>query len=153
VEADEVTYNLHILLRLDLERALIGGNLNPADLPGAWNEGFERYLGLQVDEDRNGCLQDVHWSAGVFGYFPTYTLGNLYAGQFFDKATAGIPDFQDRLGKGDLSTLHDWLKQNIFSHGLRYRAKELCEQVTGSPLTADSLMTYLIGKFKDIYGF
>ncbi|MEW5994786.1 MAG: carboxypeptidase M32 [Candidatus Zixiibacteriota bacterium] len=153
VEADEATYNLHILLRFELERALLTGDLKPADAPGEWNSRFEKYFGIKVDKDANGCLQDVHWSAGLIGYFPTYTLGNLYSAQFFAKAKADMPDLYDQFAQGDFAGLRDWLRRNIHQHGQRYRANVLCEKVTGQPLTHQPLMNYMNGKFGEIYGF
>ena len=153
VEADEVTYNLHILLRFEMERALMTGDLKPADVPGEWNSRFKKYFGLAVDTDANGCLQDVHWSAGYFGYFPTYTLGNLYSAQFYEQAKKDIPDLAGRLESGDLLTLREWLRTNIHQHGRRYRANKLCEKLTGRPLSHKPLMDYMTAKYRGIYGF
>jgi carboxypeptidase Taq len=152
VEADEATYNLHIMLRFQLERAIIGGSLKVADIPGAWNEQFEKLLGLKVPDDRRGCLQDVHWSFGSFGYFPTYTLGNLYAAQLWETINKQIPDLPARLARGEFLTLKKWLNENVHKHGKRYRADELCRKLTGAPLSADPLMRHLEGKLKPIYG-
>ncbi|MDA0802692.1 MAG: carboxypeptidase M32 [Planctomycetota bacterium] len=152
VEADEATYNLHVMVRFELERALIGGTLEPCDLPGAWNEKYRDYLGLEVPEDRVGCLQDVHWSMGAFGYFPTYTLGTLYAAQFFDTACAGNPGLVEGFTRGQFSPLLAWLQQNIHRHGRRYGPGELCELVTGKPLSAEHFLRYLEGKLAPLYG-
>jgi len=152
VEADEATYNLHILLRYELERAMLNGEIDLKDLPGEWNRRFKDYFGLEVDRDTNGCLQDVHWSAGLIGYFPTYTLGNLYAAQFFGKAKEDIPDLAEQFQRGDYSGLLGWLRENIHRHGQRYRAVQLCERVTGRPLSSRSLMSYMNSKFAEIYG-
>lgn len=153
VEADEVTYNLHIMLRFELERALMTGDLKPADVPGEWNSRFQKYFGLAVDKDANGCLQDIHWAAGLIGYFPTYSLGNLYAAQFFAKINQDIPDLATRFENGDLLTLREWLRENIHKHGLRYRAGKLCQKVTGQPLSHQPLIDYMKAKFGEIYGF
>lgn len=153
VEADEVTYNLHIMLRFELERALVKGDLKPADLPGEWNSRFEKYFGMKVDTDANGCLQDIHWSAGLIGYFPTYSLGNLYSAQIFDTVKKEIPDLTRRLESGDLLTLREWLREKIHRPGLRYRAGKLCEKVTGRPLSHEPLVKYMKIKFGEIYGF
>ena len=110
VEADEVTYNLHIMLRFELEQPLIAGDLPPADVPGVWNETFERYFGLTPDNDAVGCMQDVHWSAGLIGYFPTYALGNMYAAQFFNKATSDLGDLDKQFAAGEFTPLRDWLR-------------------------------------------
>jgi len=153
VEADEVTYNLHIMLRFELERAMIQGDIKPADVPGEWNARFKKYIGIDVDKDSNGCLQDVHWSSGLFGYFPTYCLGSLYSAQFYAKAIADIPDLENRFASGDFLTLRKWLKDNIHQHGLRYRAGKLCERVTGAPLSHKPLVDYMTKKYSEIYGF
>lgn len=152
VEADEATYNLHIMLRFELERAIISGDLAVEDIPGEWNTRFEDYLGLKVPDDARGCLQDVHWSFGLMGYFPTYALGNLYAAQFWEKINQDIPDLEDRFRRGDFTTLLGWLRTNIHAHGKRYKAGELCERVTGKPLEAEPLLRHLRGKLKPVYG-
>jgi carboxypeptidase Taq len=152
VEADEVTYNLHILLRFELERALMTGDLKPADVPGEWNKRFKEYLGIDVDTDANGCLQDVHWSSGLIGYFPTYSLGNIYASQFFAKAMKDMPDMYQRFERGDFLTLLGWLRENIHQHGQRYRANDLCKRITGEGLSHKPLMDYMKKKFGAIYG-
>ncbi|HUV29757.1 MAG TPA: carboxypeptidase M32 [Acidobacteriota bacterium] len=152
VEADEATYNLHILLRFELERAMVLGDLKPGDVPGEWNSRFKKYFGLDVDTDAHGCLQDVHWSAGLIGYFPTYTLGNLYAAQFFARAKQDIPDLPQQFERGNFSSLLGWLRENIHYQGQRYRANRLCERVTGKPLSHRPLMEYMNAKFKEIYG-
>ena len=152
VEADEVTYNLHILLRFELERALIKGDLKPADVAGEWNKRFKNYFGIAVDTDANGCLQDIHWSSGLFGYFPTYSLGNIYGAQFFAQARKDIPDMDQRFERGDFATLLKWLRENIHKHGKRYRANDLCKRVTGQPLSHKPLMDYMNKKFGEIYG-
>lgn len=151
VEADEGTYNLHVMLRFGIERALISGDLSVNDLPGAWNERFKQMLGLDVPDDTNGCLQDVHWSFGLFGYFPTYTLGNLYAAQFWQTINKALPGLEDDFAKGDFGRLKAWLNENIHAHGRRYRAGELCEKVTGRPLESQPLMDYLGGKLREVY--
>ncbi|MBX3360747.1 MAG: carboxypeptidase M32 [Phycisphaeraceae bacterium] len=152
VEADEATYNLHILLRFTLERALLKGDLSVAELPGAWNSMFETLFGLRVPDDRRGCLQDVHWSCALIGYFPTYSLGNLYAAQFFETARAAMPDLDVRFARGDFAPLLGWLRTNIHQHGRRYRAGELCERVTGKKLDSGALLRYLKGKAAEVYG-
>jgi carboxypeptidase Taq len=153
VEADEVTYNLHILLRFEMERALLNGEIKASEVPGEWNSRFEKYFGIKVNNDANGCLQDVHWSSGYFGYFPTYTLGNIYSAQFFNKAKQEIPDLEKQFETGDFVTLREWLRKNIHKHGLRWRANDLCERVTGSKMSHKPLMDYMNKKFGEIYGF
>jgi carboxypeptidase Taq len=152
VEADEGTYNLHIMLRFELERGLLSGALKVKDLPGEWNKRFKDYLGLDVPDDRRGCLQDVHWSFGLMGYFPTYTLGNLYAAQFWEKINKDLPELRKQIAKGEFAPLREWLLKNIHQHGKRYRAEELCEKVTGKPLSADPLLRHLEGKLGPVYG-
>lgn len=153
VEADEATYNLHILLRFELERAMLTGDLKPADVAGEWNRRFKDYFGIEVDKDANGALQDVHWSAGLVGYFPTYTLGNLYSAQFFAKAMEDVPDMMKQFELGDYSGLLNWLRDRIHRHGQRYRAADLCEKVTGKPLSHKPLIDYMNKKYGEIYGF
>ncbi len=152
VEADEVTYNLHIILRFEIERALFQGTLGAADIPTAWNEAMNRMLGVTPPNDREGCLQDIHWSMGAFGYFSTYALGNLYAAQFFEKAKKDIPDLFDRIAANDHRPLLEWLRTNIHRHGKRYRADELVKLVTGRPLAIEPFVTYVTEKFSPIYG-
>lgn len=151
VEADEGTYNLHVMLRFGIERAMLSGDLSVADLPGAWNARFKELLGLDVPDNANGCLQDVHWSFGLFGYFPTYTLGNLYAAQFWQTIQKDLPGLEDDFAKGDFGRLKQWLNRNIHAHGRRYGAGELCEKVTGRPLESQPLMDYLGGKLREVY--
>lgn len=152
VEADEATYNLHVMLRFTIERALIRGELAVNDLPGEWNERFERLMGIKVPDDRRGCLQDVHWSFGLIGYFPTYTLGNLYAAQMWETINEQIPDLEAQMTRGDFLPLKDWLTRNVHAHGMRYGAAQLCEKLTGKPLSADPLMRHLEGKLRPLYG-
>ncbi len=152
VEADEATYNLHIMLRFELEVALVHGELKAKDIAGEWNKRFKDYLGIEVDKDSNGCLQDVHWSAGYMGYFPTYALGNLYAAQFYAAANKAMPGLQDDFARGDFSGLLEWLRKNIHRQGRRYRATELVKEVTGQPLSHRPLIDYLYAKYEPIYG-
>jgi len=153
VEADEVTYNLHIILRFELESALISGKLDAGELPGAWNEKMLSFLGIEPPSDQTGVLQDIHWSAGLIGYFPTYALGNLYAAQFMQTLRKDVPDLDKRLSEGKLSVVKDWLNQKIHRHGRLYLPGELCQTVTGKALAADASMTYLTEKFGEVYGF
>jgi len=152
VEADEITYNLHVILRFELESELVAGRLAIADLPGAWNQKMASFLGTQPPDNRKGVLQDVHWSAGLFGYFPTYTLGNLYAAQFHEKLREDLPDLDDRLGRGELAPIKAWLNSHIHRHGRLHFAGDLCRRVTGRPLSVDPSMGYLEDKFGEIYG-
>ncbi len=153
VEADEATYNLHILLRFEIERAIVKREIKIADIPGEWDSRFEKYFGIKVDNIANGCLQDVHWAAGLFGYFPTYSLGNLYSAMFFDQAKKEMPDIYEQFERGEFLTLRNWLKEKIHQHGFRYRAAELCKKVTGKELSHKPLMKYMTEKYSEIYGF
>lgn len=146
VEADEATYNLHVLLRFDLERALLAGDLAVEDLPAAWNERIRADLGVEVPDDRRGCLQDIHWSMGAVGYFPTYTLGNLYAAQLWEAARRALPDLDESISRGEFMPLLEWLRVNIHQHGRRYSAMELCQRATGRQLGVEAFMRYLEGK-------
>jgi len=152
-EADEVTYGLHVIARFELESALISGSLAVADLPGAWNRKIKDLLGLDVPSDAQGCLQDVHWSIGYFGYFPSYALGNLYAAQFWATMNTQMPDMGRRLEAGESGQIREWLRKNIHAHGSMYLPGELVERVTGSPLDASHFTKYLEEKYSAIYGF
>jgi carboxypeptidase Taq len=152
VDADEATYNLHVALRFELELALVDASLNVADLPAAWNDGMKRLLGVTVPDDQRGCLQDIHWSFGGVGYFPTYTLGNLYAAQFMQAARAAIPDLDRQIAAGSFASLKLWLNANVHRPGRRFRAGELCRRVTGRPLSVEPFFAELTGKLGSIAG-
>jgi carboxypeptidase Taq len=152
VGADEVTYNLHILIRFELERALIAGDLKPADLPGAWNEAYRHYLGVVPADDGEGCLQDGHWAGGMFGYFPTYTLGNVIAAQLFARARQDLGDLEEAFCLGNFGGLLGWLRDNVYRHGGRYPARQLIERVTGSPPEHGPLVAGLRRKYGELYG-
>ena len=152
MEADEVTYNLHIVLRFELELALLEGRLELTDLPEAWNERMREYLGIEVPDDGRGVLQDVHWAAGSFGYFPTYSLGNVIAAQVWDAAREALPDLDAQLAAGDLGPLRDLFAERIYSHGGKHLPAELIERVTGGPLDPDPLLRQLRAKFGELYG-
>lgn len=152
VESDEVTYNLHIMLRFELERAMIKGDLACKDLPGVWNERIKNDLGLTVTEDRIGCLQDIHWSMGAVGYFATYTFGNLYSAQFWEAMGKDIPNREQQVESGDFSSILGWVREHIHQHGRRFSAGELCERATGKPLSSEPLMRYLEAKVQAVYG-
>jgi carboxypeptidase Taq len=151
VEADEVTYSLHIIVRFEIEKALIEGSLKVKDLPDAWNGKMREYLGIAPTTNREGCLQDIHWSMGGMGYFPTYTLGNLYASQFFATFEQAYPDWKERVSKGDLLFIREWLKQNILQYGKEFTAKEIIQHVTGEPLSEKHFVNYLERKYKQLY--
>lgn len=151
VQADEVTYNLHILIRFELERALIGGDLAPADLPQAWDDRYRRYLGITPPDAARGCLQDIHWSAGLFGYFPTYTLGNLYAAQLHARAELDLGGLDPAIARGDFAPLLAWLRDRIHRQGRQHPAADLIRQATGSPLDGQPLVRALRSKYAEIY--
>jgi carboxypeptidase Taq len=150
-EADEVTYNLHIIIRFEIEKELLEGSLNPKDLPLVWSSKVKEYLGINVPTDTLGVLQDVHWAAGLFGYFPTYTFGNLYSAQFFSTMKKEIPTLAKDFEKGDFSKAKNWLRKNIHQHGKTYTASTLVKRVTGEELNSSHFTKYLEEKYKDIY--
>jgi carboxypeptidase Taq len=152
VEADEATYNMHIMIRFELERLMLKGDLVAADVPEAWNARYREYLGIDVPDDARGCMQDIHWSMCAMGYFPTYTLGNLYSAQLYETACDAMPGLEEGYAKGEFEPLRVWLNENVHTHGRRYEAAELCELVTGKPLSADPLMRHLESKLSAIYG-
>ena len=152
VEADEVTYNLHIMLRFELEQELLEGKLKVAHLPEAWNARFQEYLGITPPSDTAGVLQDVHWSSGLIGYFATYALGNLISVQLWDKALAGAPDIPALVEQGEFGALRDWLRQNVHRHGRKFMPDELVRRVTGESIQSRSYMRYLKAKYGEIYG-
>jgi len=143
VDADEVTYPAHVILRYRLEKALVKGDLDPADLPGAWNEGLEALLGITPPNDRLGCLQDIHWYDGAIGYFPTYTLGAMTAAQLYAAALRANPDIPSSIAKGDFAPLVTWLRDNVHSQGCRWSGDELLTRATGEPLNADIFKAHL----------
>jgi carboxypeptidase Taq len=152
VDADEATYNLHVMVRFAIERAVMRGDLEVAGIPTEWNRLYKDFLGLDVPDDRRGCLQDIHWSMGSMGYFPTYTLGNLYAAQFFEAARRDLPGLEEGFARGEFDPLRRWLNERIHRHGKRFLPKDLCVEVTGQPLSAEPLMRHLEGKLKPLYG-
>ena len=152
VEADEATYNLHILIRFELEQLLIDDDLKIADLPEAWNEKYRRYLGIEPPNNADGVLQDIHWSAGLVGYFPTYSLGNLYAAQFFAQANADLGGLAEQFIRGEFQPLLGWLQSNIHQQGKRYPAADLVHHVTGRPLSHAPLLEHLLKKLGPLYG-
>ncbi len=143
VEADEVSYGLHVILRYELEKQLMEEALEAADLNEAWDARMEEYLGIRPENAANGVLQDIHWSQGLFGYFPTYLLGNLYAAQLYRQAGRSIPDLENRMSTGDLKTLREWLRENVHRHGKTVSAAELIRRVTGESLNPDYFVDYL----------
>lgn len=151
VEADEVTYNLHILMRFELEVALLEGTLAVKDLPDAWAEKSRAYLGIVPENDAQGCLQDVHWSAGLFGYFPTYSIGTILSAQLFEKAQEDVPTLDDDLIRGEYGSLLGWLREKVHRPGRRYLPSELVERICGEPFQSKAYVRYLHGKYREIY--
>jgi carboxypeptidase Taq len=152
VEADEATYGLHIVLRFEIEQELIEGRIAVDDLPEAWNSRFRDYFGLEVKDDAEGVLQDVHWSGGAIGYFPTYALGNLVAGQLWEKVHADLPDLPDALAAGELSSLREWLREHVHRHGSKFSTREIVQRVAGEPIAVAPFVGYLKRKLTDVYG-
>ncbi|WP_435064580.1 carboxypeptidase M32 [Halobaculum sp. EA56] len=151
VEADELTYHLHIVIRFEIERALISGDLDVEDVPEVWNDKYEEYLGIRPDTDAEGCLQDIHWSHGNFGYFPTYSLGSVLASQLFNAAEDDIGNIYGRVREGDFEALQEWLRGNVHEHGSRYETNELVREATGEDFTADYFVDYVRSKYGDLY--
>ena len=152
-DADEVTYNLHVMIRFELELQMLEGTLAVKDLPAAWHAAYEADLGVRAPNDSNGCLQDVHWYAGVIGgSFQGYTLGNILSGLFYEQALAAHPEITAEVGRGQFATLHTWLKENIYTHGRKYTAPELIQKVTNGPLRIAPYVAYLKTKYGALYG-
>jgi len=151
IEADELTYHMHILLRFEIERDLIRGDLDVPEVPGVWNDRMEAYLGVRPDSDAEGCLQDIHWTHGAFGYFPTYSLGSVLAAQIFDAARADLEDVDGQVAAGEFDPLRDWLRGNVHRHGCRYTTPDLVREATGEDLTAEYFLSHVRGKYGDLY--
>ncbi len=152
VEADEVTYNLHIMLRFDTERKMINGELPAKEVPGVWDGMMEKYLGIRPPTDADGCMQDIHWAFGLQGYFPTYALGNIYAAQLTRRMQKSVRGFWDLVEKGDFKPIKRWLNRNVHQKGKLLRAEDLMRELTGEGLNADHFIAYIKGKFGPIYG-
>lgn len=152
-EADELTYHYHVIIRYEVEKRLIEGSLKTSEIPSFWNEEVKKHLNIIVPGDAQGCLQDVHWSHGSFGYFPTYSLGSLYAAQFFSAAQKQLPGLEADLQHGHTDTLLQWLREKIHRHGRKFLSSRLCENLTGEPLNIGYFMAYAENKYRDIYNF
>ena len=152
VEADEVSYSLHIILRFELEQGLISGAIKASELPSLWRKKMKEYLGIEPQTDTEGVLQDVHWAHGSFGYFPSYALGNLYGLQFFGKLKSDLPDFEKLTAKGNFAPIHSWLSENIHKWGKRLDPCELLKKVTGEDLSVEPFLKYIEEKYSKIYG-
>ncbi|MGH2863008.1 MAG: carboxypeptidase M32 [Solirubrobacteraceae bacterium] len=151
IEADETTYGLHIVLRYELERSLLTGDLEVADLPEAWNARMREYLGVEVPSNADGVMQDVHWSQGLVGYFPSYAIGNLIAGQLWERANEDISDLDDQLARHELAPLREWLRENVHRHGSRYSDSDLLARAVGQPVQVMPFINYLRAKLGDVY--
>lgn len=150
-EADEITYHFHVFIRYELEKKLIEGSLSSKDIPAFWNEQYKALMNVQVPDDKKGCLQDVHWSHGSFGYFPTYSLGSFYAAQFFASANEQLQNVNEQINVGNVSDLLEWLRKNIHSKGRFYTSEELCKVITGKTLDVTYFTGYLLDKYTSIY--
>ena len=151
VEADELTYHMHIVLRFEIERALIEGDLDVREVPDVWNDRMDEYLGIRPDTDADGCLQDIHWSHGSFGYFPTYSLGSVLAAQLYASADEAIDDLDGDIERGEFDALHAWLTENVHGHGQRYTTPDLIEEATGEAFTADHFLDHAEEKYGVLY--
>ena len=152
VEADEATYNLHIILRFEIEQGILTGDIQVEDLPDVWNAKFTDFFGITPPDDALGVLQDVHWSAGLFGYFPTYALGNLLSVQYYNKAIADKPAIPDEIANGKFDTLLTWLNENIHQYGRKFTGQELTQRITGESIQSDDYIQYLTDKYTEVYG-
>jgi carboxypeptidase Taq len=153
VEADEVTYPLHVILRYEIEKGLFDGSMNVDDLPEIWNELMQKYLGIKPPTDTLGVLQDSHWSGGAFGYFPSYTLGAMYACQFYNTLLREQPVTEQNIATGNFAPIKNWLNEKIHRQGKLYTPQQLVERVTGEPLNPDYFVDYLKNKYSEIYRF
>lgn len=150
-EADELTYHFHVYIRYQIEKQIIEGSITITDIPAFWNEQYKKYLGISSPDDKQGCLQDVHWSHGSFGYFPTYSLGSFYAAQFFETADKQLNGISNHLEKGDSAGLLEWLRKNVHRYGRKYKSEEMCKKINGTGLDVALFVEYLLQKYRDIY--
>lgn len=146
-ESDELHYHIHVLIRYEIEKEIVSSNIKAREVRELWNEKYKDYFGLKVKKDSKGILQDVHWSHGSIGYFPTYSLGSFYAAQFFSHAQKALPNLKTNIEKGDTAELLTWLRNNIHKHGAMYDAEILCKKVTGETLNFEYFMNYVKGKY------
>jgi carboxypeptidase Taq len=153
IEADEVTYGLHIIIRFEMERDIFSGKLEIDDLPQAWNEKYAKYLGVKIENDSEGVMQDTHWAGGAFGYFPSYALGNIYGGMFLSKMQKDIPGWKHDVRKGDFSSVRKWLVDNVHTKANLYDPSDLIKELTGKDLDIKPFIEYLNKKMGNIYGF
>ncbi len=153
IEADEVTYSLHIIVRFEIERDLFSDKITVSELPQVWNERYSEYLGIDVPDDANGVLQDTHWASGYFGYFPSYALGNIYDGMLLDKMQKDMPDWLSRIANGEIIPIVNWMKEKVHIQSAMYDPADLMEKVTGTKLTADPFLRYVENKYSTLFGF
>ncbi len=153
VEADEVTYGLHIIVRFNIERDLFADKVKVSELPELWNQKYKEYLGTKIENDSEGVMQDTHWASGLYGYFPSYALGNIYSGQLLEAMEEQLPDWRKKLETGNFEYARDWLKRNVHAQGNLYDPPELIKKITGKPLTVKPYLNYLNGKYSMLYGF
>ena len=151
VEADEATYNIHIMIRYEIEKLLISGDLEVDELPGKWDDMYEEYLGIRPTDNSSGVLQDIHWSMGAIGYFPTYTLGNLYSAQLLSAARGDLPEHDLQIRRGDFSPLLDWMRRKVHGRGSILEPAELIEEATGEAPSPEAFVDYLRDKVKRLY--
>jgi carboxypeptidase Taq len=151
VEADEVTYSLHVMLRFEAENLLLENKLRVSELPSWWDEAMSSYLGVTPPDVANGALQDVHWSMGLYGYFPTYALGTFFSAQLFEQARKALGDLDAQFARGDFQPLRHWLQQNVYQHGRKFTLNELAIRITGEPLHTRSYLAYLKHKYSELY--
>jgi carboxypeptidase Taq len=151
IEADEVTYGLHIVIRFEIERDLFTGKLEVKDLPQVWNQKYLDYLGVEIMNDSEGVMQDTHWASGLFGYFPSYALGNIYDGVWLSKLKKDQPDWKDKIKEGSFKEIKDWLTENVYIYANLYDPEDLVKHVTGKGLDVEPFISYLLEKFSRIY--
>ena len=153
IEADEVTYCLHIIIRFEIERDLFAGKIAVEELPQVWNEKYEKYLGVKIENDSEGVMQDTHWASGLFGYFPSYALGNIYSGQLLAKMQKDIPEWKAQLAEGNFKQIKQWLIKNVHSYGNLYDPADLIRIITGEEINVEHYLRYLNEKYARLYGF
>jgi carboxypeptidase Taq len=150
-QADEVTYSLHVIIRFEIERALFAGKVKVSELPQLWNEKYDEYLGVKIDNDSEGVMQDTHWASGYYGYFPSYALGNVYDGMFLEKLNKIMPTWRQSVGQGKLEPVVGWLRENVHSEASLYDPRDLAQRVTGMKLTAKPFLDYLEKKYSQLF--
>jgi carboxypeptidase Taq len=151
IEADEVTYSLHVIIRFEIERDLFAGKIKVSELPRIWNEKYEQYLGMKIENDSEGVMQDTHWASGYYGYFPSYALGNVYDGMLLDRISKTVPRWADGLTQGKLDVVLGWLRDNVHSKASLYDPRDLIQHVTGTKMTAKPFLDYLERKYSKLF--